>query len=304
VELKGPESAHFARSSGGPADGTAGPWLVLGGGGLKGLAHIGAWEALDEAGIRPSGIVGTSIGALIGALASSGMPPAEMRARAAALERGDIVRVNRRAVWINGLRQPSVFKGAPLRECFAELLPAAGWEALRIPLLINTVDLADGGTEWFGAGARMDVPLLDAVYASSALPVLYPPFERDGHAYVDGGIARMLPVARAEQEGAERIIAVDVGSGAEADVQAVIDGGLIAVHQRVVSIMAWRRRHDLVASWEGPPLVYVRPRLDGYGTFDFEHIEFFLDEGRRAMREALGLLQRSEPRPAEPDGDS
>ena len=268
------------------------PWLVLGGGGVKGLAHIGAWRAIEEAGIAVAGIVGTSIGALIGALASSGMCVEEMRERALALRRGDIVRVNRRAVWINGIRQPSVFLGSPLREHLEELLPAQGWNALRIPLLVNTVDLGSGRTEWFGSGARTDVSLLDAVYASSALPVFYPPFEHDGRAYADGGIMRTLPVGRAEQAGAERIIAIDVGSSGPGDAREIIDAGMIAIHQRVVGLMAQARRYDLVASWEGVPLLYVRPSLAGYGTFDFEHIEYFLDEGYRATREALGGLSR------------
>jgi NTE family protein len=287
VESRRPEITDFLGDSEGSEEAPATPWLVLGGGGLKGLAHIGAWEALVEAGVRPAGIVGTSIGALIGALASSGMPPAEMRRLALQLERSDIVRVNRRAVWINGVRQLSVFQGDPLREHFAELLPPEGWAALRIPLLINTVDLEDGSTEWFGTGARVDVSLVDAVYASAALPVFYPPFELDGHAFVDGGVTRTLPIGRAEEEGASRIIAIDVGSGGRADVREILDGGLIAVHQRVVSIMAWQRRYDLVSSWKGPLLTYVRPHLAGYGTFDFEHVEYFLDEGYRAMREAL-----------------
>jgi NTE family protein len=282
-------------------------WIVLGGGGLKGLAHVGAWQAITEAGLRPAGIVGTSIGALVGALASSGMEPEEMRSRALALERKDIVRVNRRAVWINGVRQASVFHGDALHDHFRGVLPDGGWSALRIPLRVNAVDLHDGSTAWFGSGGRIDVPLVDAVYASSALPVFYPPLELDGQAYVDGGVTRTLPISEAEEQGAARIIAIDVGSGGDADVREVIDGGMIAIHQRVVSIMAWERRYDLVASWEGPPLTYVRPRLDGFGTFDFEHIEYFLDEGYRATREALAELsgtEENEPRPDGPDGDS
>jgi NTE family protein len=232
--------------------------------------------------------VGTSIGALIAALAASGMPPEEMRRRALALDRKDIVRVNRRAVWINGVRQPSLFQGEPLRDFFATLLPERGWEALTLPLLINAVDLENGKTTWFGAGARTDVSLVDAVYASSALPVFYPPLELHGHAYVDGGVTRTLAIGRADDEGAERIIAIDVGSSGVADVRELLDGGMIAIHQRVVSIMSWQRRRDMVSSWTGAPLLYVRPRLDGYGTFDFEHVAYFLDEGYRAMRESLG----------------
>ncbi len=51
--------------------------------------------------------------------------------------------------------------------------------------------------------------------------------------------------------------------------------------------MTWRRRRDLLAQWDGPPLMYVRPRLEGYATFDFDSIEYFLDEGYRAMKEVL-----------------
>ena len=49
----------------------------------------------------------------------------------------------------------------------------------------------------------------------------------------------------------------------------------------------YRRREDLLATFEGPPVLYVRPRLEGYGTFGFEHVPYFLHEGYRAMKEAL-----------------
>ncbi len=204
-----------------------------------------------------------------------------------ALERGDIVRVNRRAAWINGIRQVSVFKGEALRDHLEELLPERGWEAVEIPVCINAVDLGDGSTHWFGHGGRMDVSLVDAVYASAALPVFYPPLESSGRAYVDGGIGRTLPLIKADQEGADRVIGIDVGSGGDADTAEVLEGGLLAVHQRVMSIVTWRRRQALLTAWEGPPLLYVRPRLAGYGTFDFEHVPYFVEEGYRAMREAL-----------------
>ena len=278
-----PNSRPFARLAGLGKR----PWLVLGGGGLKGLAHVGAWRALIEAGVRPQGIVGTSIGALVGALASSGMPWEEMREHALAVTRDDIVRLNRRAAWINGIRQPSVFKGEALMDFFEDLLPNDGWDALSIPVLINAVDLEDGSTEWFGPGARTDISLLEAVYASSALPVFYPPFQTNGHAYVDGGSAHPLALQRAEDEGATGIIGIDPGVGETGDVDKVLSQGMIAVHQRIFAIMTWRRRRDLLAQWDGPPVMYIRPELEGYATFDFDHVEYFLDEGYRAMKVAL-----------------
>lgn len=265
----------------------ADPWLVLGGGGVKGIAHVGALRALAEAGVRPAGIVGTSIGALVGALAASGVDTEEGHRIARSLEHDDIVRVNRRAVWINGIRQVSVFRGDTLLDYLRRVLPPEGWDAMDVPLLINAVDLGDGSTEWFGPDARTDLPLAEAVYASCALPGFYPPWRADGRAYVDGGTAHPLPIHRAADEGAGRVIAIDVGSGREGDVEETLAQGFLGIHQRVFSIMTYRRRQDALARWDGPPLLHVRPRLDGYGPFGFEHIEYFLGEGYRATREAL-----------------
>lgn len=263
-------------------------WLVLGGGGLKGLAHVGAWRALSEAGVKIQGVVGTSIGALVGALVARGAPWEELDTHARALTKEDIVRVNRRAVLLNGIKQPSVFRGDTVREYYERILPEAGWDALEIPLQVNAVELERGRTVWFGPGARTDVPLLDAIYASSALPVLYPPAVIDGVGFVDGGAEHPLPLERAAALGATGIVAIDVGSGESARTADVLAQGMIGVHSRIFSIMTYRRRRDVVSEWKGPPLLYVRPKLDGYGTFDFEHVDYFVTEGYRAMLEALG----------------
>jgi len=278
------------------------PWLVLGGGGLKGLAHLGAWRALEEAEFTPEGILGTSIGSLVGACLAAGMDAEELEERARKLTRTEIARVQRRAVWFNGLRAPSVFRGQVLREYVESVLPEGGWESLRIRFQLNAVELGRGRTEWFGIGARTDVPLLDAVYASNALPVFYPPARLPGGIYVDGGVEDALPLRRAVELGATSVVAIDVGSSEEADAEEVVESGLLGMHQRVFGIMSGRRRRELLQSWEGPPLVLVRPELDGYGTFDFEHIGYFLDEGYRAGRAALGIEEaiKAEPVPAPP----
>lgn len=262
-------------------------WLVLGGGGLKGLAHIGVLRALDEAGVTADGIVGTSIGALVGSLAGAGRSWEELRELARELKKEDIVRVNRRAVLFNGIRQTSVFRGDVLREYYEGILPENGWDDLDIPVLINAVDLATGRTEWFGPGARSDVSLLDAVYASSALPVFYPPALLGDQAFVDGGTEHPLGLERAAEAGATGVVGVDVGAGEVGKTDKILRQGMLAIHQRIFSIMTYRRRRDLLAGWEGPPLLHVRPRLDGYETFDFENIEYFMEEGYRATLEAL-----------------
>ena len=87
----------------------------MGGGAVKGLAHLGAWRAIRESGIAVAGIIGTSTGAMIGAAIAAGRSIEEMEADARGLRRRDIIRLRLRAIWLNGIRAPSVFRGDVLR---------------------------------------------------------------------------------------------------------------------------------------------------------------------------------------------
>lgn len=264
------------------------PWVVLGGGGLKGLGHVGAWKAMVERGLRPRGIVGTSIGALVGICLGGGMSWRELDPLARSLERDQIAQVNRRVVWINGVKARSLYQGEPLREYVESIVPVSDWSELELPVQVNAVDLDTGETEWFGPGARTDVSPLDAVMASAALPLFYPPVEVGRRYLVDGGVGDALPLERAAALGAASIVAVDVGSAPETDGATAVERGMVAIHQRVFSIMAGRRRRETVQRWSGPPLTYVRPDLAGYSGFEFDAVDYFLDEGYRATRAVLG----------------
>lgn len=275
------------------------PWLVLGGGGMKGLAHVGVWQALVEVGLRPAGIVGTSIGALVGACLAAGMQWEELVTIAFAIQRPDVARINRRAVLLNGIRQEGLLLAEPLRETLRAVVPVRDWADLGMPLQVNAVDLGTGETVWFGAGADTSIPLLDALYASAALPVFYPPITTGGRTLVDGGVEFTLGLQRAAECGATGIVAVDVGSRGVADPDEVRAQGLIAIHQRVFSIMAERARTALVREWTDPPMLLVRPRLEGVGTFDFDRTDYLLSEGYRAARAALEGGEAGRERPAE-----
>lgn len=261
--------------------------VVLGGGGLKGLAHIGAWKAIREAGLDVSEIVGTSIGAFVGAALSGGHDWIELAPRALSMVKSDIVVLNRWALLLNGIRQPSVFLGDQFKRYIASVLPRPEWDGLEIPLSVNAVDLETGENVWFGAGGRTDAPLADAVYASCALPVFYPPAEIGGRFYVDGGVRETLAVHRAAERGADLVIAVDVTAGPQKDPADVVSKGMVAVHHRVFDIMSYQHRRRCLDEWSGPPLIHVRPNLGGYSTFEFEKTQYFLEEGYRATRRAL-----------------
>lgn len=267
--------------------------LVLGGGGVKGLAHVGAWKAIEEAGLHVSEIVGTSIGALVGSCMAAGQGWPELAPKAMALRKRDIVSMNGRSLLLNGIRQRSIFHGDRFMEYIRSVLPVERFDDLGLPISMNAVDLETGRMEWFGAGGRTDVSLAEAVYASCALPLFYPPAEIGGRHYVDGGVRDALPIDRAAERGADLIIAVDVASGEVKDSLDVISKGMVAIHHRVFDIMSYAHRRSRLDRWDGVPLIYVRPRLDGTSTFDFDRTQFFLEEGYRAMRAALADWQRS-----------
>ncbi len=273
--------------------------LVLGGGGMKGLAHIGAWKALRECGLEVAEIVGTSIGALVGACIAAGEEWEELVPRALALQKKDIVSLDGRALLVGGIRRESIFHDGAYRDYIRRTLPVERFDDLLRPLSINAVDLETGRTEWFGAGGRTDLPLADAIYASSALPVFFPPARIGDQGYVDGGVRASLPIERAAERGAELIVAVDVSAGETKDSKDVISKGMVAIHHRVFDIMAHAQRQAQLAAWQGPPLVHVRPHLDGYSTFDFDQTKYFLEEGYRATRKELANVPELAASPAE-----
>lgn len=261
--------------------------VVLGGGGMKGTAHIGAWKALEEAGIVPDAVVGTSIGALIGASVAGGMGWRELAEMAVALEKDDIVSINRRAVWMGGVREESVFRGDHYRGWIERNLPLRSFGDARIPVRVNAVSLVACGEVWFGTGAREAVDPLDAVYASCAIPIYFPPLRLDGDVLVDGGVLNAVPVDQAFAWGAERVIAVDVGAEIQPPPAGHFDRGMIAVHDRVLAMNIEGQRRRNLEAWKDRPVTLVRPRIGHLGTWDFHRTRYFLEEGYRATREAL-----------------
>jgi NTE family protein len=265
--------------------------LVLGGGGMKGIAHVGVWKALEESGVRPDAIIGTSIGALIGACLSAGMGWRELAEVARKLKRDDIVSINKRAVWLGGVREPAVFDGTHYLNYIRRTLPVQDFSGLKLPIRMNTVSLVSGTEVWFGTGRREDAALAEVVYASCALPIYFPPMKVGDDYLVDGGVLDVLPLKRAVEWGAERIIAVDVGSDLMPPDPGYFDRGMIAIHDRVLSLNLQEQRQRCMDSYQGPPLIYIRPKIGHLHAFDFDRTQFFLEEGYRAAREAIAAAE-------------
>src|SRR5262245_65988713 len=161
--------------------------LVLGGGGMKGFAHIGVMQALEERGITPTCYAGTSIGAMLAAARVGGMSIAELTRRAVSLKRRDLFRINHFGMLMERMRSPSIYLEEPLRDLARAVVPSGTFADLPIPLLVNTVDLERSAPRVWGSPGLQDVMVQDAVYAWCALPVLFPPSKVGDRCCVAGG---------------------------------------------------------------------------------------------------------------------
>ena len=266
--------------------------LVLSGGGMKAMAHVGALRALEECGLSPAEIVGTSGGALVGALAAGGLPYERLVPLVMGIRRADLVAPARAEVLLKGLDAASVFKPGPLRALLRRILPVADFAKLLLPLQVTAVDLDSGELVVFGVGGRSDCPLADAVYASMALPPYFPPALIGGRRFVDGGIRSVLPLEIGAEAGADLVVAVDVGP---APFGPGIGGSqvpaLVELSDRSLSIALADQKARAIDAWRAaarrPPLVLVTPAVDPLGTLAFDRTAEFIEAGYRATHAAL-----------------
>jgi NTE family protein len=155
--------------------------LVLSGGGARGFAHLGVIEALNEYGVYPDVISGTSAGALIGVLYADGHTPKEILKILSPGSRLDFMRPT--------LPREGLLQIGGIIKILKASLRAKTFEELKIPMYVTATDLNHGKAVYFSKG-----DLIDPVIASSSIPVLFQPVIIDNICYVDGGVLDNLPV--------------------------------------------------------------------------------------------------------------
>lgn len=278
--------------------------LVLGGGGARGLAHLGVLEVLEREGLWPTWIVGSSMGGLIGALAAAGL---------SARDGAELARGFRFPRWfLPGRLVPwdGIFRPA------AAVLSNLTFDRLATPLAVTAIDL-----EWGSQLVLRQGELLPAVRATCAVPGVLPPVLIRGRWLVDGGLANVLPVDVAWATDPRVVVAVSVRarrqravpslrspvSGFSARVGAIVPNPATArlsfeVLVRAAEIVL-ERQATLAAAMAGPEL-FIEPDVEDIDLRDFHRLDDALAAGRRAAERAMPALERLLATPAHPEADA
>ena len=184
--------------------------FALGGGGVLGAHEVGMLQALFDAGIRPDLVVGTSVGAINGAMVAAD-PTLDSIARLERLWTGignsDVFGGSIAAQVSNLIRtRTHLHANTALRRLLRQHLPVSRIEQMPVPFQCVAASIEQAGAHWFTDG-----PVIDAVLASTAVPGLLPPVEIDGEHFLDGGLVHSIPVGRAVMLGAKTIYVLHVG---------------------------------------------------------------------------------------------
>lgn len=286
--------------------------LVLSGGGVKGLAHIGLIRVLDSLGVAPDLVVGTSMGAIVGALYASGYSGRELDSlvRITDLERvfqaydlhgpQRLRGLSPLVIWERGsggvqLQNAAVSEAAinfllTLAMMRGDLMARGDFDSLPIPYRAVATNLATRKPAIFARG-----DLAQVARASMAVPVVFEPVEIDGEFFIDGGLSQNVPIAAARQAGATRLIISDVTSGTSDSLNPY---SAIAVGQQIVNYLFTQDIDTL------PGDIYIKTDLADVGTLDLDAgtVAQVLDEGYRVADSVIGGAVCLEPRRSLPVG--
>ena len=230
------------------------------------------------------------MGAVIAAAFASGASYDEVVIAARSLSRRDVAPLDPIAL-LKGAFAGSILKAQGPRRAIERLVPATRFEQLESPLTITATDLDSGELLLFGTGGRSDLPLHDALYASCALPLYFPPLSLDGRRLGDGGLRAVLGLEPASRIPADLVVAIHVGPGFDepAPTSRAPVPALVRAHGEAIRVMMAAQVERQIADWpkDAPPLVLVRPIAEREATFAVASGDRYLQAGYAATKRAL-----------------
>ena len=237
--------------------------FALGSGGSRGVAHVGFLQAMEEAGIRPDYISGCSMGSVVGSAYASGMSAEEMHRAVTSLRFFDLVDVTRKPGGFLDTRK--------MRKILARYVGDVQFDELKIPFTCVALDMISQKIVQFKEGS-----VLDAVVASSSIPAVFKPTEREGMRLVDGGVLTRVPVCEVKKMGADVVVAMDVMGNKPCREKCP---NPIVVLSDIIEIMDNYRMDEYKKKNKKKYDLWLEPALGNMNQYSFKNISFAYAEG-------------------------
>lgn len=237
--------------------------LALGAGGSRGVAHIGFLKALEEEGIKPDYIAGTSMGSVVGAACAAGVSVDSMKRAVNSLRLFDLIMPTK--------KRGGFFDTKKMRRILSHYIGDINFTDLEVPFRCVAVDMIAQKTVVFKEGS-----VLDAVVASSTIPSIFLPTEREGKRLVDGGVLERVPYKQVKEMGAEVVVVVDVLGQRHCKEDMP---GPIGVMLEAIDIMDNHRTALLKKLDKKYYDIWLEPELGEMSQYTFKRMEFAYDKG-------------------------
>ncbi|MCB9886128.1 MAG: patatin-like phospholipase family protein [Planctomycetes bacterium] len=260
--------------------------LVLGGGGMRGFCHIGVIRAIERLGLVVDEVVGTSMGAVMGALYATGLDSRQIEEAAAEIQLKDYFRLNLLKFLVRGFRHASVYKGRTFRQLIEKWLPHASFEELPRPFFCNALSLSTGASRFFGLPGSAPMRVADAVYASACLPTIFEPAAIDGDHYIDGGMTETLALRIARARQADLVIGVDL-SHRDMRIPVTYKASLPHILFQTYETMGQALNEHNLHRYVDDKTVLMKPKVSHLGLLDMPDVQEIVRIGEREALEVL-----------------
>ena len=254
--------------------------LALGAGGSRGVCHIGVLKALEEEGIKPDFICGCSMGAVVGACYSKGMSVDKMMNAVLKLKAVKLVDLN--AAPISKL---SFLRGRKMQKLLLSHIGDITFDRLDIPFACVASDIYTGKSVTFKEGK-----VIDAVRASSSIPVVFPPVKIGEHLLVDGGVLCRVPTVQTKEMGADVVIAVDALTNTKESVTGVKN--VFNLVTRIFDVMdnnGSEMKKKIVGQDKE---IWIEPEMKGLNQYEVKNFEKAFEEGYSAAKEKIQDIKK------------
>lgn len=254
--------------------------LALGGGGAKGLAHIGVIKALENAGIKIDYIAGTSMGALIGGYYAATKDVKTLEELSLSIKKNDIFPI----IDIIHRKDGALFRGESIVKLLDHHLADIKIEDCKIPFTAVATDIKNGDEAVLKSGS-----LVDAISASIAIPVIFSPIEINGKFLMDGGFSNPIPANIAREMGADIVIAVDVSSRwITAPSEVLNTRDVYSLFNNALSVIEYQLAKNILKDAE----IILRPPVLTYDWMEFGRAQEIIKIGKRELELNLKEIRK------------